>query len=104
MQEAFEDLLYKYKVDLALWAHYHLYERTCKLYKNKCVDDGVTHIVVGSAGKEKDDDVWYDKDWSIFRINDYGYGRVSVANSTHMFFEFVQNRLDKVIDSVWITK
>lgn len=104
MQEAFEDLLYKYKVDLALWAHYHLYERTCKLYKNKCVDDGVTHIVVGSAGKSKDEDVWYKKDWSIFRIADYGYGRVSVANSTHMYFEFVQNRLDKVIDSVWITK
>ncbi|XP_066919291.1 uncharacterized protein, partial [Clytia hemisphaerica] len=105
MQEAFEDLLYTYKVDLALWAHYHLYERTCKVYKNKCVDDGVTHIVVGSAGKEKDSDSWYpDKQWSVFRIADYGYGRITVANETHMLYEFVQNRIDTVIDSVWITK
>ena len=105
MQEAFEDLLYINKVDLALWAHYHLYERTCKVYKNKCVDDGVTHIVVGSAGKSADDDDWYpDKEWSLFRLADYGYGRITVANETHMFYEFVRNRIDEVVDSVWIVK
>lgn len=27
MQRSFEDLLYKHKVDLALWGHYHSYER-----------------------------------------------------------------------------
>ena len=105
MQEAFEDLLYVNKVDLALWAHYHLYERTCKVYKNKCVDDGVTHIVVGSAGKSADDDDWYpDKAWSLFRLADYGYGRITVANETHMLYEFVRNRIDEVVDSVWIVK
>ncbi len=31
MAEGMEDLLLKYKVDLALWAHQHSYERTCKV-------------------------------------------------------------------------
>lgn len=104
MQRLFEDLLYKYKVDLAFWAHYHLYERTCKLYKNKCTDDGILHIVVGSAGRSADPDVWYKKDWSLYRIADYGYGRVTVANATHLFYEYVNNRHDRVLDSVWLEK
>lgn len=31
MQRSFEDLLYKYKVDLALYGHYHSYERSVRL-------------------------------------------------------------------------
>ena len=104
MQELFEDLLYNNKVDLALWAHYHSYERTCKVYKGNCTDDGITHIVVGSAGKEKDVDEWMPKAWSVFHIADYGYGRISVVNGTHMLYEFVQNSRNKVIDHVWIKK
>ena len=51
IQEYLEDLLYAHKVDLAVWGHQHEYERTCKMYKNKCVKDGILHIVVGTAGK-----------------------------------------------------
>ena len=104
MQRLFEDLLYKYKVDLAFWAHYHSYERTCKLYKNKCTEDGIQHIVVGSAGYGLDPDVWYKKHWSVFHMTDFGYGRVTVANKTHMLYEWVNNRYDRVLDSVWLTK
>ena len=96
MQRLFEDLLYKYKVDLACWAHYHLYERTCKLYKNKCTDDGILHIA--------DPDVWYKKNCSLYRIADYGYGRVTVANPMHLFYEYVNNRHDRVLDSIWLEK
>lgn len=104
MQRLFEDLLYKYRVDLAFWAHYHAYERTCKLYKGKCTEDGILHLIVGTAGKDVDADVWYDKDWSIFRSNDYGYGRVTVSNYSAMLFEWIQNRSKKVVDSVWLLK
>ena len=70
---------------------------------------GITSVCflyqVGSAGKSADADEWYpDKAWSLFRLADYGYGRITVANETHMLYEFVQNRLDKVVDSVWIVK
>jgi hypothetical protein len=37
-------------VDLTLYGHYHSYQRTCPVYQNKCVDDGLVHITVGSAG------------------------------------------------------
>lgn len=103
MQQYFEDMLYKYNVNVALWAHYHSYERTCKVYRNECRDDGILHLIIGSGGKSLDVNQWYKKEWSATHIWDYGYGRFSVVNSTHMFFEFVQNRNDKVMDSVWIT-
>merc|ERR1712121_551013 len=50
MKVLFEDLLYKYGLDIAFYGHYHAYERTCAVYKEKCVADGVIHITVGNAG------------------------------------------------------
>ena len=104
MQQYFEDMLYEYKVDVGLWAHYHSYERTCKVYRNECREDGILHLVIGSGGQTLDVDKWYEREWSVFHKDDYGYGRFSVKNSTHMFFEFVQNRSQKVIDSVWVIR
>jgi hypothetical protein len=106
MQYLFEDLLYKYRVDLALWAHYHSYERTCAVYKRKCVDDGITHITVGTAGKSEDGEVYMKEDWSLFhrKDNPYGYGRVTVANRSALHFEYFVNTDDKVDDEVWLTK
>jgi len=104
MQRLFEDLLYKYKVDLAFWAHYHSYERTCKVYKGKCAEDGITHIVVGSAGKNLDVDKWYPEEWSVVHKTDYGYGRVTIANSSALLYEWIQNDKQEVMDHVWLTK
>ena len=104
MQRLFEDLLFHYKVDIAIWAHYHLYERTCKLYKGKCISNGVMHITVGSAGRKKDTNVFFKKNWSVFRRDEYGYGRVLVANTTSLLWEWVENRSHKVLDSVWLHK
>ena len=39
------------KVDLALWGHHHSYQRTCRVYREACVDEGgVIHVVIGMAG------------------------------------------------------
>ena len=104
MQELLEDLLYQYKVDLAVWAHYHSYERTCKVYKEKCVDDGIVHIVVGSAGAGLDTEDWYPKEWSVYRASAWAYGRVTVANSSSLLYEWVANDKKRVKDSVWLHK
>lgn len=106
MQHLFEDLLYKYRVDLALWAHYHSYERTCAVYKKKCQPDGITHITIGTAGKDEDIQGYEKEDWSLFQRKDdpYGYGRVTVANRSALHWEYFVNSQDKVVDDVWLKK
>ena len=43
-----------YKVDLALWAHHHSYQRTCPVLHQKCRRAGraPVHVVVGVGGQE----------------------------------------------------
>lgn len=57
VQDAFEDLLIEYHVDLTFHGHHHSYQRTCPAHRNKCVgygEDGVPlapiHMVIGNAG------------------------------------------------------
>lgn len=106
MQILLEDLLHEYKVDLALWAHYHSYERTCAVYKNACIKDGTVHIVIGTAGKEADWPPYIPPDWSLSRRHKdpYGYGRVTVANRSVLHWEYFVNSDEKVFDEVWLVK
>lgn len=46
------------KVDLALWAHHHSWQRFCRIYEDKCDDDnGIYHAVIGMGGKELSDEI-----------------------------------------------
>ena len=105
-QFLFEDLLHHYKVDLAFWAHYHSYERTCAVYKNACTKDGIVHIVIGTAGKEADWPPYLPPNWSKFRrhVDPYGYGRVTLANRSALHFEYFVNSEERVVDEVWLYK
>ena len=107
MQYYLENLLHKYQVDLAFWGHYHSYERTCAVYEQICQEEeglGTTHVVVGSAGYALDTEGFWDFSWSRFRENDFGYGRVLVANRSALYFEWVRNK-DKIVrDKVWLVK
>lgn len=104
MREEIEDVLYKYKVDLTLWGHYHSYERTCPVYREKCVSDGPTYVVVGTAGYilSLDFPIWSGQKWSAHHELHYGYGRATVVNSTAMYWEWVENYNQEVKDKVWI--
>jgi len=112
-----EPLIYKYGVDLAIWAHEHSYERLWPVYDrqvyNGSYDKPYTnpkapvHIVTGSAGcKERHDN--FDKivdPWSAFRSDDYGYTRLQIFNSTHLYLEQVSDDKDgKIIDSMTLIK
>ena len=104
MKKAFDSLLYKYKVDLAFWAHYHSYERTCAVYNDRCTPGATVHIVVGTAGKDVDIEDYFHVDWSLFHENDYGYGRLTQANRSALHWEWVENESGVVKDHLWLIK
>ena len=104
MQKAFESLLLKYKVDLAFWAHYHSYERTCPVRLGQCTPGAPVHIVVGTAGKSLDLEDYFPMSWSLYHENNYGYGRLTQANRSALHWEWVENTSGVVKDQVWLTK
>ncbi|CAL8101162.1 unnamed protein product [Orchesella dallaii] len=107
-----EDMFMQYGVDLTIWAHEHSYERMLPLYNRTVYNGtqeepyrnpkGLVHVTTGSAGcKERHDEFLdYIPRWTAFRSTDYGYSRLKVINSTHLYMEQVSDDQDgKVIDS-----
>ncbi|XP_076291196.1 acid phosphatase type 7 [Lasioglossum baleicum] len=114
---ALEDLFYKHRVDLELWAHEHSYERTWPMYNFKVQNGSYeepyknykapVHIVTGSAGcKEgREKFVPHKPEWSAYRSSDYGYTRMKAYNRTHLYLEQVSDDKDgAVLDQVWLIK
>jgi acid phosphatase type 7 len=88
-----EPLLYKYHVDLNMFAHIHSYERTCPMYQQRCVSDGVTHILMGMGGHDLSYGSYLDEPWSIFHDIQFGYTHLS-ANRTHLNFYYYHTFAD----------
>ena len=104
MQEEMEDLIYKYQVNLMLYGHQHNYERTCKVYKQKCTKDGTgtVHSVIGSAGASLEvcgfNSTLYGN-YSVNHLNAWGYSRLS-ATPTSLQMDFILNEDQSVFDSI----
>nr|CAD7203935.1 unnamed protein product [Timema douglasi] len=114
-----EDLFYDYGVDLEIWAHEHSYERLWPIYNHQVYNGSLdspysnpeapVHVITGSAGCSEFHDPFKSEQpyWSAFRSADYGYNRLKVFNSTHLYMEYVSvehHRVGVVIDSFWLTK
>jgi hypothetical protein len=110
-----EPLFYQYGVDLVIEAHQHSYERMYPVFNGTVLNGTESpydnarapiHIVSGSAGCGENLDTFGPPlgDWSAIRVSEYGYGHLTVHNSSHMHWE--QLRVDnyEVVDSIWITK
>ena len=103
MQKCLEKMFHRYRVNLGVWGHYHSYERTCAVYKQKCDLTGTVHIVVGSGGYILDNiAARQPAPWSLQFQLKYGYLQVSVANFSALFVEFVSSSGNEVEDQVWI--
>lgn len=112
-----EKLFCDYGVDLEIWAHQHSYERLWPIYNGTVYNGSIefpytnpkapVHIVTGSAGCNEFISPFVDHppSWSAFRSKDYGYTRLKVFNSTHLYFEQVSDdKNGEVIDKVWLIK
>ncbi|GFO35532.1 purple acid phosphatase [Plakobranchus ocellatus] len=112
-----EKLFMEYGVDLAVWAHEHSYERMWPVYDRQVMNASAqapytnpkapVHIVTGSAGCREihDNFTTNPQPWSAFRSLDYGYTRMHVINTTHLYLEQVSD--DKgglVIDKMTLIK
>lgn len=106
MREEFEDLLYKFKVDLGLWGHQHSYERSCPVYQEHCVSDGTVHIVVGTAGAGLEGgefNLGNAKEWSKFTWVDWGYLRVT-SDEKQLRTQLIANSDGSIVDEVFVPR
>ena len=103
MKTRIESLLKRYNADLFLGGHYHSYFRSCSgLYENKCRNGGLTHITIGTAGAQLDKSHSLRKSWVAYSSTEWGYGRITVANATALYFEFISDIDGSTRDSTWI--
>jgi len=118
LQSGVEPLLYKYKVELAIWGHQHCYERTWPVFNNIPVVDpqtitkqvyvnpqATTHLTIGTAGAHISEK-WVEPqpEWSLHREATYGFVRFNIVNATALHFQFIKEHNDVVNDEFWIIK
>lgn len=111
-----EELMMRYNVDLAIWAHEHDWERLWPVYDWK-VKNGTTtsgdpytnpkapvHIITGSAGNRERHESWLPwPDVTAFRAMDYGYTRLNALNGTHLQIQQVSDDQNgKIIDEFFL--
>jgi hypothetical protein len=98
-------------------AHEHAYERNYPVYQLEWngktgpaayVDFNHTvQMISGAAGCPENTDPWQANAtanaFSAFRAADYGYGRLHVVNSTHMYWEYRDDSAG-LIDEIWLVK
>lgn len=117
IQKAFEEILYRYKVDLVLTGHVHAYERMWPVYRNKSTgynyDDpkSPVYIVVGTAGStEGQFHIWVDPqpEWSVIRIDKhFGFAIMEVYqkdNKNILEWRFLTSKEGDIKDKMILTK
>uniref|UniRef100_A0A183BKW7 Metallophos domain-containing protein n=1 Tax=Globodera pallida TaxID=36090 RepID=A0A183BKW7_GLOPA len=113
---ALEELFFKYGVDLEIWGHEHTFERMYPVY-NRTVYNGSdanpyvdppapVHVVSGSAGCQEKTDTFsaHPGPWSAFRSTNYGFSRMHIVNSTHLYLEQTIAADETIEDYFWLVK
>ena len=113
-----EELINKFKVDLFFQAHVHQYERTQPIYRDKSTYKGkdkhvymnpaspifVTNGNAGNIAGNNDQLSSTKALWSIVNDDTYGYGRLAVYNSSHLYYEQYDSKNRRILDYFWIKK
>eukprot|EP01126_Amoeba_proteus_P044311 TRINITY_DN4919_c0_g2_i1.p1 TRINITY_DN4919_c0_g2~~TRINITY_DN4919_c0_g2_i1.p1 ORF type:complete len:400 (+),score=68.84 TRINITY_DN4919_c0_g2_i1:74-1273(+) len=107
MREDYEDLLYKYKVDINFVGHVHAYERTKPIYKGSVVEDAMVTILNGNGGNNEGlAKIWEEPqpDWSVYRESNWGFGVSTIYNSTHLHWQMIRADNHSVADDWWFVR
>ncbi|CAF3835614.1 unnamed protein product [Adineta steineri] len=103
LQLHLEPLFYKYHVDVNLFAHLHAYERSCPMYQGKCVQDGITNVLIGMAGQDLTILPYSTQEWSQYHDAQYGYTTI-FANKTYLHLIYYHNDDNKIADEFILQK
>lgn len=106
-QKAFEPLLYKYGVDLAIFGHVHNSQRFQPVYNGTADAAGLNnpkapmYIVAGGPGNiEGLSEVGSNVSFNAFAYaTDFSYATVSLKNATHLEVQFIQSSTGDILDS-----
>lgn len=106
-QTAFEPILYKYGVDLAIFGHVHNSQRFLPVYNGTADPNGMDdpaaplYIVAGGAGNiEGLDSVGSNVSYNVFAYaDDYSYATVSIVDANHLQVNFIQSSTGDILDS-----
>mmetsp|Transcript_106801 Transcript_106801/g.212094 ORF Transcript_106801/g.212094 Transcript_106801/m.212094 type:complete len:490 (+) Transcript_106801:50-1519(+) len=110
-----EELFYKYGVDLAFWAHEHSYERLWPVFNNRVMNGtggayvnpaAPVHIVAGAAGCREHHDAFKGQtaNWSAFRSEEYGFGKLQLLNATHLRWRQFDASGGSLVDEMLLVK
>lgn len=110
---AFEALFIKYNVDMYYSGHVHYYERLWPLttggvvtQQNYVEPEGIVYIINGAAGNVEgltkgDTPAAFS---AYMDDTDFGYGIMSVANSSAIHWQYFRAQDNSISDDVWIIK
>ncbi|CAB3977176.1 Iron zinc purple acid phosphatase [Paramuricea clavata] len=119
LRAGLEPVFMKYGVDVVIEAHEHSYERLWPVYQGKVYQENYNnptapvHIVSGAAGCNEAYGVCVNPmlgprgRWSAYRSwfpGEYGYGRLYIANATHLSWTQVFSTTGDVEDHIWIAQ
>jgi acid phosphatase len=111
-QEAFEKLLYKYGVDIAVFGHVHNSQRLLPVFKGATDPRGMDnpkapmYIICGGAGNIEglapiDGDSHYTE---FAYADDYSYSTLKILNETHLQVDFIRSLTGDLLDSSTLYK
>ncbi|MEW5317631.1 MAG: hypothetical protein WDW38_008913 [Sanguina aurantia] len=111
LAQNFEEVFYKYSVDMTWNGHVHLYERTCPVLKKKCLGynaDGTAkapvHLDFGNGGFEF---TWFSNPFTpaYFEIvaMEHGYNKITI-NATNLHVTHYSTENGRIIDDFTLTK
>ncbi|OMJ74897.1 hypothetical protein SteCoe_26068 [Stentor coeruleus] len=123
MRDAYEDIFLKYEVDLGIFAHIHLYERTLPVKHHEIIGDyedtkvfynpkAPIYVINGVAGNLEGESIVFSitetpDPWTVLITENLGYGILTVHNFTHLEYRqygFGYSQWDNAFIDLYPTK
>ncbi|KAL2828807.1 Metallo-dependent phosphatase-like protein [Aspergillus pseudoustus] len=111
-QDAFEEILYRYGVDLAVFGHVHNSQRFRPQYKNKPDPNGLQdpkapmYIVAGAAGNIEglSPTLWRPPYLEFLNDKDYAYAAINFVDENNLRVDFIKSTTGEVLDTSTLYK